>query len=160
MKYLLALCLVAVAFSLVPRTQAPSFQAIAVLPNHSFKKISLSDYSGKYVVLLFYPFDFTYVCPTEITSYSDKAEEFKSKIVLIEKLELKFWPFQLTHISLIWLGEKQLDNKEDWDTQIFLQLLISPKKSPELTAYQQKTLKILLTEQLCEASSLLMEKEK
>lgn len=143
MKYLLALCLVAVAFSLVPRAQAPNFQAIAVLPNHSFKKISLSDYSGKYVVLLFYPFDFTYVCPTEITSYSDKVEEFKSKNVFIQNLEQKFQQFQSTHIFLIWLGEKQQDNKEDWGTLIFLQSLISPNKFPELTASQQKIPKTL-----------------
>ena len=73
MKYLLVLSFIAIALSLVPRQPAPGFSAIAVLPNHSFKKISLSDFAGKYVVLLFYPFDFTYVCPTEITSYSDKA---------------------------------------------------------------------------------------
>ena len=79
MKYLLVLFIISIAFGLVPRQSAPGFEAIAVLPNHSFKKINLFDYHGKYVVLLFYPFDFTYVCPTEITSYSDKAAEFKSK---------------------------------------------------------------------------------
>ena len=79
MKYLLVLFIISIAFGLVPRQSAPGFEAIAVLPNHSFKKINLFDYLGKYVVLLFYPFDFTYVCPTEITSYSDKAAEFKSK---------------------------------------------------------------------------------
>jgi peroxiredoxin (alkyl hydroperoxide reductase subunit C) len=80
MKYFLVLTLIAVAMSLMPREKAPDFKAIAVLPNHSFSTISLSDFAGKYVVLLFYPFDFTYVCPTEITSYSDKAEEFRSII--------------------------------------------------------------------------------
>lgn len=74
MKYLLALALIATALALMPREKAPDFEAIAVLPNHSFSKIKLSDYAGKYAVLLFYPFDFTYVCPTEITSYSDKVE--------------------------------------------------------------------------------------
>lgn len=78
MKYLLVLFILSIAFGLVPRQSAPGFEAIAVLPNHSFKKINLFDYIGKYVVLLFYPFDFTYVCPTEITSYSDKAAEFRS----------------------------------------------------------------------------------
>jgi alkyl hydroperoxide reductase subunit AhpC len=48
----------------MPRQKAPGFTAQSVLPDLSFKKISLSDYIGKYVVLLFYPFDFTYVCPT------------------------------------------------------------------------------------------------
>ena len=72
MKYLFGLFFIVLAVSIVPRQAAPDFSAIAVLPNHSFKTVKLSDYLGKYVVLLFYPFDFTYVCPTEITSYSDK----------------------------------------------------------------------------------------
>lgn len=49
---------------LMPRQPAPEFTAQAVLPDLSFKSVSLEDYAGKYVVLLFYPFDFTYVCPT------------------------------------------------------------------------------------------------
>jgi len=52
------------ATALMPRQQAPDFTAQAVMPDLTFKTISLSDYQGKYVVLLFYPFDFTYVCPT------------------------------------------------------------------------------------------------
>ena len=42
----------------------------------AFKKVSLGDYAGKYVVLLFYPFDFTYVCPTELISFSDNIQKF------------------------------------------------------------------------------------
>lgn len=48
----------------MPRQQAPAFTAQAVMQDLSFKSVSLSDYAGKYVVLLFYPLDFTYVCPT------------------------------------------------------------------------------------------------
>jgi alkyl hydroperoxide reductase subunit AhpC len=40
------------------------------------RKLSLSDYSGKWLVLFFYPLDFTLVCPTEITALSDRSEEF------------------------------------------------------------------------------------
>jgi len=40
---------------------APHFKAQAVMPNNSFKEVSLSDYSGKKVVLFFYPLDFTFV---------------------------------------------------------------------------------------------------
>merc|ERR1712110_863782 len=47
--------------------------------NGEFKDISLSDYKGKYVVLLFYPADFTFVCPTEVISFSDRAEEFRKE---------------------------------------------------------------------------------
>ena len=40
-------------------------------------KVSLSDYAGKYVVVYFYPLDFTFVCPTEIIAFSDRIQEFK-----------------------------------------------------------------------------------
>ncbi len=56
--------------------QAPDFTATAVV-DQEFKTIKLSDYRGKYVVLFFYPLDFTFVCPTEITAFSDRYEEFK-----------------------------------------------------------------------------------
>lgn len=56
---------------------APAFKADALMPDGSFKEISLSDYKGKYVVLFFYPLDWTFVCPTEITAYSDRAAEFQ-----------------------------------------------------------------------------------
>jgi len=55
--------------------QAPEFSATAVF-DQEFKQSSLSDYRGKYVVLFFYPLDFTFVCPTEITAFSDKYSEF------------------------------------------------------------------------------------
>lgn len=55
---------------------APDFKAKAV-DNHSFKDISLADYKGKWLVLFFYPLDFTFVCPTEITAFSDRIEDFK-----------------------------------------------------------------------------------
>jgi peroxiredoxin (alkyl hydroperoxide reductase subunit C) len=47
--------------------------------NGEFKRISLSDYQGKKVVLFFYPLDFTFVCPTEILAFSDRLEEFKKR---------------------------------------------------------------------------------
>lgn len=57
--------------------EAPAFKAQAVMPNGSFQEISLSDYRGKYVVLFFYPLDFTFVCPTEIIAFSEAAAEFE-----------------------------------------------------------------------------------
>lgn len=56
---------------------APDFSAEAVMEDGSFKKISLSDYKGKYVLLFFYPLDFTFVCPTEIIAFSEAIESFK-----------------------------------------------------------------------------------
>lgn len=55
---------------------APNFAGTAVIDG-SFKDIKLSDYKGKYLVLFFYPLDFTFVCPTELTSFSDRIKEFK-----------------------------------------------------------------------------------
>lgn len=58
--------------------QAPQFKAQAVMPDGSFKEISLSDYKGKYVVIFFWPLDFTFVCPTEIIAFSDAASQFEA----------------------------------------------------------------------------------
>lgn len=57
--------------------QAPAFRGTAVVDGQ-FKEVSLKDYQGKYLVMLFYPLDFTFVCPTEIIAFSDRMREFKS----------------------------------------------------------------------------------
>ena len=57
---------------------APEFKATAVVKGQ-FKEVSLSDYKGKYVVLFFYPLDFTFVCPTEIIAFNDAVAEFKKR---------------------------------------------------------------------------------
>lgn len=57
---------------------APQFVTDAVVDGGEIRKVSLSDYKGKWVVLFFYPLDFTFVCPTEITQFRDKLSEFKS----------------------------------------------------------------------------------
>nr|CCA24141.1 thioredoxindependent peroxide reductase putative [Albugo laibachii Nc14] len=56
--------------------QAPSFTADAVV-NGEIASVSLDQYRGQYVVLFFYPKDFTYVCPTEIIAFNDRSKEFK-----------------------------------------------------------------------------------
>ena len=58
---------------------APAFKAQAVMPDGTFKEVSLDDYAGKYVMLFFYPLDFTFVCPTEIIAFSDAAAEFEKR---------------------------------------------------------------------------------
>lgn len=55
---------------------APAFKAQAVMPDGTFKSVSLEDYKGKYVLLFFWPLDFTFVCPTEIIAFSDREEDF------------------------------------------------------------------------------------
>ncbi len=63
---------------------APDFTATAVLPDGSFKEdFSLKDYRGKYVVLFFYPLDFTFVCPSEIIAHDKRAAALKEKGVEI-----------------------------------------------------------------------------
>ncbi|PID29132.1 MAG: thioredoxin peroxidase [Candidatus Cloacimonadota bacterium] len=59
--------------------KAPDFKATALVNGNEFKEISLSDYKGKYVLLFFYPLDFTFVCPTEIHAFQNKLEEFKKR---------------------------------------------------------------------------------
>lgn len=56
---------------------APLFTTRAVVDGGEFKEISLADYKGKWVVLFFYPLDFTFVCPTEITQFRDRLKDFK-----------------------------------------------------------------------------------
>src|SRR5436190_10196175 len=57
---------------------APDFSAEAY-SNGEFRKITLSEFKGKMVVLFFYPLDFTFVCPTEILAFADTINEFKKR---------------------------------------------------------------------------------
>eukprot|EP01003_Olkasia_polycarbonata_P006272 NODE_653_length_760_cov_516.108298_g588_i0.p1 GENE.NODE_653_length_760_cov_516.108298_g588_i0~~NODE_653_length_760_cov_516.108298_g588_i0.p1 ORF type:complete len:197 (-),score=52.55 NODE_653_length_760_cov_516.108298_g588_i0:112-702(-) len=57
---------------------APGWKAQAVV-NGDIKEVSLDDFKGKYLVLFFYPLDFTFVCPTEIIAFSEAAEEFSKR---------------------------------------------------------------------------------
>ncbi len=56
--------------------KAPEFKAKALVANE-FKDVTLDSYKGKWKVLFFYPLDFTFVCPTEITAFSDSYDKFK-----------------------------------------------------------------------------------
>lgn len=64
------------------RKPAPDFKATAVI-GQDFKDIKLSDFRGKYVILYFYPLDFTFVCPTEIIAFDEKLSEFQKRGVEI-----------------------------------------------------------------------------
>jgi peroxiredoxin (alkyl hydroperoxide reductase subunit C) len=66
--------------SMLVSRQAPDFTAVAVMPDNSFKDdFALSSYRGKYVVLFFYPLDFTFVCPSEIIAFNKMLDQFKAK---------------------------------------------------------------------------------
>ena len=59
---------------------APNFSAVSVLPDNSFKNVSLSDYAGKYLYFFWYPAAFTFVCPTEVLAFSDAVDEFRNEL--------------------------------------------------------------------------------
>jgi peroxiredoxin (alkyl hydroperoxide reductase subunit C) len=59
--------------------QAPDFSATAVMPDNSFETLSLSSLRGKYVILFFYPLDFTFVCPSEILAFDEALDKFRER---------------------------------------------------------------------------------
>jgi len=64
--------------------QAPDFTAAAVMADGSINEnFSLSDYNGKYVVLFFYPLDFTFVCPSELIAFDHRIKEFEDRGVQV-----------------------------------------------------------------------------
>lgn len=93
-KMFLLLCsltLIAKGISL-PRTQssallvghpAPTFNGWAVVKGNIIDNFSLESFQGKYVILLFYPLDFTFVCPTELHAFQDMLKEFTERNVQV-----------------------------------------------------------------------------
>lgn len=59
--------------------EAPDFTAQAVTADNTFEELTLSSLRGQYVVLFFYPLDFTFVCPSEIIAFDDKLDEFRKR---------------------------------------------------------------------------------
>jgi len=106
-SFVLALSLIAsaAAHGVMVRDKAPDFTAMAV-EGDQFKQVSLSSYSkaGKWVVLFFYPFDFTFVCPTEILTFSEKAAEFASKNTQVLGVSC-----DSHHVHLAWTKTPQKD---------------------------------------------------
>ncbi|EZG55199.1 peroxiredoxin [Gregarina niphandrodes] len=58
---------------------APAFKTTAVLADNTFAEVSLSQFKGKYLLLFFYPLDFTFVCPSEILAFNSAVAEFKNR---------------------------------------------------------------------------------
>ena len=63
--------------------KAPAFTAPTVMPDGTTKDVSLSDYAGKYVALVFYPKDFTFVCPSELIALDHKVDELAKRGVQV-----------------------------------------------------------------------------
>lgn len=62
---------------------APDFTATAVKGSEIIENFRLSDFKGKYILIFFYPLDFTFVCPTELHAFNDRLEEFRLRNVEI-----------------------------------------------------------------------------
>lgn len=65
--------------SVLVTKKAPEFTAQAVMANNAIEELSLSAYRDRYVLLFFYPLDFTFVCPSEILAFDQALEEFKKR---------------------------------------------------------------------------------
>ena len=76
--------------------QAPDFTATAVHGNNEMKPLKLSDYRGKYVVLFFYPLDFTFVCPSELIAFDHRLDEFRKRNVEVIGCSIDS---QFTHLA-------------------------------------------------------------
>lgn len=82
--------------------KAPEFCAKAVVNNQVVNEFKLSDYRGKYVVLFFYPLDFTFVCPTELHAFQEKLNEFKKRNTEVVAVSTDSW---FSHLA--WLRTPQ-----------------------------------------------------
>jgi peroxiredoxin (alkyl hydroperoxide reductase subunit C) len=69
--------------SVLVTREAPDFAAQAVFPDNSIGELKLSSYRGKYVMLFFYPLDFTFVCPSEIIAFDKAMKQFKDKNAVV-----------------------------------------------------------------------------
>jgi len=77
--------------------EAPNFTAAAAMADGSINgNFSLSDYRGKYIVLFFYPLDFTFVCPTELIAFSHRIAEFEKRGVQVIGCSIDS---QFTHLA-------------------------------------------------------------
>ena len=90
--------------------QAPDFEAAAVMPDGSINEtFKLSDHRGKYVVLFFYPLDFTFVCPTEIIEFSRMVGEFAARGVEVVGVsvdsQFSHWAWRNTPVDQGGIGD-------------------------------------------------------
>ncbi|NRA46854.1 MAG: peroxiredoxin [Oligoflexales bacterium] len=84
--------------------QAPDFAATAVVNGDFKENFKLSDHRGKYVLLFFYPLDFTFVCPTELHAFQEKLEDFKKLNCEVIGCSIDS---QFSHLA--WLNTKKED---------------------------------------------------
>lgn len=102
--------------------EAPDFTAQAVMPDNSFSELTLSSYRGKYVLLFFYPLDFTFVCPTEIIAFNRELDEFKKRncevIGVSVDSHFSHWAWKNTPVAKGGIGNIQYPLVADLTKQI------------------------------------------
>ena len=103
--------------------QAPDFTATAVMPDNSMKEdFKLSDFRGKYVILFFYPLDFTFVCPSEIIAFDRKLDQFKARdcevIGVSIDSQYSHWAWKNTPVKEGGIGNIQYPLVADLDKKI------------------------------------------
>lgn len=103
--------------------QAPDFTATAVMADNSMREdFKLSDYRGKYVILFFYPLDFTFVCPSEIIAFDKNLGKFKEKNceVIGVSIDSQFshWAWKNTPVKEGGIGNIQYPLVADLDKKI------------------------------------------
>lgn len=103
--------------------QAPDFTATAVMPDNSMKEdFKLSDFRGKYVILFFYPLDFTFVCPSEIIAFDKKLDQFKARdceiIGVSIDSQFSHWAWKNTPVKEGGIGSIQYPLVADLDKKI------------------------------------------
>lgn len=108
-------------FSVRVAQKAPNFSGTAVV-NGQFKDIELRDFIGKYLVLFFYPLDFTFVCPTELIAFSDRMEEFKNINCNIVGVSTDS---QFSHLSWINMSRKVIIFLIDFIFTLFFLIWVS-----------------------------------
>ncbi len=100
----------------------PDFTATAIMPDNSFKEISLSDYRGKKVVLFFYPLDFTFVCPTELLAFNHRLADFEKRGVQVlgcsVDSQFSHWAWKNTDTKEGGIGNVQYPIVADLDKSI------------------------------------------
>ncbi len=103
--------------------QAPDFTATAVMADNSMKEdFKLSDYRGRYVILFFYPLDFTFVCPSEIIAFDKALDKFKAKncevIGVSVDSQFTHWAWKNTPVDKGGIGNIQYPLVADLDKKI------------------------------------------
>jgi peroxiredoxin (alkyl hydroperoxide reductase subunit C) len=103
--------------------EAPNFTTVAVMGDNTFKEdFSLADYRGKYVILFFYPLDFTFVCPSEIIAFDKALEAFQEKEMEIIGVSIdsqfSHWAWKNTPVNKGGIGNIRYPLVADLDKKI------------------------------------------